>query len=78
MAGGSRPAAFGSAVGSILGHQDVPEDNNPDDYLSDLMIFADFCSNDLETDGESFDVCVSAIQRYQNARFQRGNSGPRG
>jgi hypothetical protein len=67
MAGGSQSKPhIGTAVGAII-NDHPPTDPDPADYLDDLMIFAEFFDQDLATDGPAFDVCVSAIQRFQNA-----------
>ena len=50
--------------------------DDPDD--SHMDYFAHFCDQDLATDGPSFDVCVAAIQRFQQSRFQRGSGRGRG
>lgn len=60
MAGGqqSRPL-IGTAVGAVV-NDDSPKDADPDDYLDDLMIFAEFCDQDLVTDG----LLMSASQPF--------------
>jgi hypothetical protein len=56
----------------------VAQDNDfvfAEEYLAD---FASFCDDDLATTDPSFDICISAIQRFQNSRYQRGGPGGRG
>jgi hypothetical protein len=37
--------------------------------------FSAFCDNDLTTNDPSFDICISAIQRFQNSRYQHRGGG---
>jgi hypothetical protein len=74
MAGRSSSSKPGHApaIGSIMTAHDPVEDLDDPEYMD---YFAHFCDTDLDTDGESFDVCVAAIQRFQQSRQQGGRPG---
>jgi hypothetical protein len=68
----SQPHLSPANIGSIMQqHQEAPDDNDAE-YMD---YFAHFCDNDLGTDGPSFDICVAAIQRFQQSRGRGQQSG---
>jgi hypothetical protein len=71
VAGRSGQLKHGPTIGSIL-QTHTETDMDDTEYMD---YFAHFCDTDLGTDGESFDVCVSAIQRFQQSRQQGGRPG---
>jgi hypothetical protein len=50
-----------ASIGSIIQTTDVP----PEDHAEYMDNFTHFCDTNVDTDGPLFDVCVSAIQRFQ-------------